>query len=58
MQMLEELAHIPVVGVAPYMQLELDDEDSLTERFHGSQEAALVDIAVIRVSKDLEFYGF
>lgn len=54
-EMLEELAHIPVVGVAPYMQLELDDEDSLTERFHGSQEAALVDIAVIRVPRISNF---
>ena len=57
-EMLEELAHIPVVGVAPYMQLELDDEDSLTERFHGSQEAALVDIAVIRVPRISNFTDF
>ena len=57
-EMLEELAHIPVVGVAPYMQLELDDEDSLTERFHGSQETALIDIAVIRVPRISNFTDF
>ena len=45
--MLEKKSGIPVVGVAPYMRLELDDEDSLTERFHGSQEVSLVDIVVI-----------
>lgn len=56
--MLEDLAHIPVVGVAPYMQLELDDEDSLTERFHGSQETALIDIAVIRVPRISNFTDF
>ena len=57
-EMLEDLAHIPVVGVAPYMQLELDDEDSLTERFHGSQETALIDIAVIRVPRISNFTDF
>lgn len=31
--MLEEKGGIPVVGVAPYLQVQLDDEDSLTERF-------------------------
>ena len=31
--MLEERCGLPVVGVAPYMQVELEDEDSLTERF-------------------------
>ena len=57
-EMLEDLAHIPVVGVAPYMQLELDDEDSLTERFHGRQETALIDIAVIRVPRISNFTDF
>ena len=32
---LEEKTGIPVVGVAPYMELEVEDEDSLTERFSG-----------------------
>ena len=39
-------------------QLELDDEDSLTERFHGSQETALIDIAVIRVPRISNFTDF
>ena len=56
--MLEELAHIPVVGVAPYMQLELDDEDSLTERFSRSQEVGLVDLAVIRLPRISNFTDF
>ena len=49
-KMLEERTHIPVVGVAPYMELEVEDEDSLTERFSGNQEVGLIDIAVIRVA--------
>ena len=56
--MLEERAGIPVVGVAPYMQLEVEDEDSLTERFNGNQEVGLIDIAVIRVSQNFQFYRF
>ena len=32
-QMLEERSHIPVVGVAPYLDIQVEDEDSLTERF-------------------------
>ena len=32
-EMLEEKVQIPVVGVTPYMNLELDDEDSLSEKF-------------------------
>lgn len=57
-RMLEERAQIPVVGVAPYMRLELDDEDSLTERFEGSQEVKQVDIAVIRVPRISNFTDF
>lgn len=56
--MLEEKAGIPVVGVAPYMRLELDDEDSLTERFEGSQEVKAVDIAVIRLPRISNFTDF
>lgn len=56
--MLEEKAQIPVVGVAPYMRLELDDEDSLTERFTGSQEVKCIDIAVIRVPRISNFTDF
>ncbi|HIV17279.1 MAG TPA: cobyric acid synthase [Candidatus Alectryocaccobium stercorigallinarum] len=45
-KMLEEKAGIPVTGVVPYANLNLDDEDSLTERFER-KAADLIDIAVI-----------
>ena len=32
-QMLEERGNVPVTGVVPYMELSLEDEDSLSERF-------------------------
>lgn len=55
---LEELAKIPVVGVAPYLQIQVEDEDSLTERFDGKQEVGLVDIAVIRLPRISNFTDF
>ena len=33
LSMLEEKTGIPVLGVVPYFYLDIDDEDSLTERF-------------------------
>ena len=30
-EMLEEQSGIPVVGVAPYLQIEVEDEDNLTD---------------------------
>ncbi len=55
---LEEKTGIPVVGVAPYMELEVEDEDSLTERFSDSQEIGAIDIAVIRVPRISNFTDF
>lgn len=56
--MLEERSGIPVVGTVPYMHLELDDEDSLSERFNGFQQADLIDIAVIRLPRISNFTDF
>lgn len=55
--MLEERGGVPVVGVVPYMQISLEDEDSLTTRFDARQEAA-VDIAVIRFPRISNFTDF
>ena len=55
--MLEEKGGIPVVGVVPYMELALEDEDSLTERF-GKMEEGLIDIAVIRYPRISNFTDF
>ena len=56
--MLEEKSGIPVVGVAPYLNIEVEDEDSLTERFDGKQEVDLIDIAVIRTPRISNFTDF
>lgn len=57
-EMLEERAGIPVVGVAPYMRLQVEDEDSLTERFSKDQEIGLIDLAVIRLPRISNFTDF
>lgn len=57
-KMLEERSHIPVVGVAPYMNIQVEDEDSLTERFDRKQSAGLINIAVIRVPRISNFTDF
>ena len=56
--MLEERGNIPVVGVTPYLQVEIEDEDSLTERFSSGGKQGLVDIAVIRTPRISNFTDF
>ena len=55
---LEAKSGIDVVGVAPYLHIDVEDEDSLSERleFRGNGEAAtLIDIAVIRLPRISNF---
>ena len=51
---LEELCGIPVAGVVPYMDIDIEDEDSLSEKL-GQREKGLVDLAVIRFPKISNF---
>ena len=55
---LEQLCGIPVAGVIPYAHVDIDDEDSLTERFDRSKDRKLLDIAVIRVPRISNFTDF
>lgn len=55
--MLEEIIHTPVVGVVPFMQVDIDDEDSLTDRF-TRETAGILDIAVIRTPRISNFTDF
>ena len=57
-RILEDLCKVPVVGVIPYMHIDVDDEDSLTERFDRGQTRKLVDIAVIRLPRISNFTDF
>lgn len=60
-KILEELCGVPVAGVIPYTYVDVDDEDSLSERFHRDNERKLLDIAVIclpRISNFTDFSPF
>lgn len=46
--MLEEKTEKPVVGVVPYVTLDLDDEDSLSERLNGEKSRGRIDIVSVR----------
>ncbi|MBR4702252.1 MAG: cobyric acid synthase [Oscillospiraceae bacterium] len=61
LKQLEDLCGVPVAGVVPYLHVDIDDEDSLTERFHSSGERKLLDVAVIclpRISNFTDFSPF
>ena len=55
--MLEEKGKVPVAGVVPYMEIALEDEDSLTERFEKKAENC-IDIVIIRYPRISNFTDF
>lgn len=63
LRQIEELTDKPVIGVVPMMNVDVDDEDSLSERFHknnADKPDFIIDVAVIRlpkISNFTDFYG-
>ena len=55
---LEQLCRVPVAGVIPYVHVDIDDEDSLSQRFCRDTQRKLVDIAVIRLPRISNFTDF
>ena len=58
LRQIEQITGKGVVGVVPYMNLDLEDQDSQSERFSHEDKAALIDIAVIRLPRISNFYRF
>ncbi len=54
LEILERLCGVPVAGVVPYLHVDIDDEDSLSERF-GKGAKKLIDIAVIKLPRISNF---
>lgn len=55
---LEEIIKVPTMGVVPYVNVDVDDEDSLSDRFTRKGKAAVIDIAVIRTPRISNFTDF
>ena len=58
LDILRERSGLPVLGVIPYADLDIDDEDSLSDRLRVRDASALVDIAVIRLPRISNFTDF
>lgn len=58
LDMLEDIIKVPTLGVIPYLHVDIDDEDSLTERFNKKGDLGLIDIAVIRLPRISNFTDF
>ena len=51
LKMLEGITQKPVLGVVPYLRVDIDDEDSLSDRFLRKNTVGDVEIAVIRLPR-------
>ena len=58
LRMIEEKVGIPVVGVIPMEKIDIDDEDSLSDRLGVTEAAGPVDIAVIHLPHISNFTDF
>lgn len=58
LSMLERKINKPVVGVIPYINIDIDDEDSLSQSLEKNQATDVIDIAVIRLPKLSNFTDF
>ena len=56
--MLEERTGLPVLGVVPYLHVEIEDEDSLSERLNARDVVKPLDVAVIRLPHISNFTDF
>jgi len=52
---LERLCGVPVAGVVPCLRVDIDDEDSLSERFDRDTRPKAVDIAVLHLPRISNF---
>ena len=56
--MLEEKTHLPVLGVVPYLKVDIEDEDSLSQRLETGKTVKPLDIAILRLPHISNFTDF
>jgi len=47
LKQLEDLIHVPVLGVIPYFDIQIEDEDSVSDRFKNNKKNGEINIEVI-----------
>ena len=58
LEQIRELTGIPVLGVIPWLKVDIDDEDSLSPRLERAERQGLLDIAVVRLPHIANFTDF
>ena len=58
LRMLESRIHVPVLGVVPWMDVELEDEDSITERFRQTAGEGDLNVSVVKLRHISNFTDF
>ena len=58
LEMIENLLGIPVLGVIPWMDIDMEDEDSVTERFERRAGQGPVNAAIVRLPHISNFTDF
>ena len=56
--MLEEKTHLPVLGVVPYLRVDIEDEDSLSQRLETEKSVKPLDVAILRLPHISNFTDF
>lgn len=57
-KMLEDIIHIPVLGVVPYSDIKIEDEDSVTTRFKKATKKNDINIEIVRTPHMSNFTDF
>ena len=57
-KMLENIIHVPVLGVVPYSDIKIEDEDSVTTRFKKATKKNDINIEIVRTPHMSNFTDF
>ena len=58
LKMIEDMLGIPVIGVVPWMEIDMEDEDSVTERFSRCGGNGQIRTAIVRLPHISNFTDF